>query len=289
MICDYVGLSVPETVASGVLAEVSLVLNAISCMQVNDLLWREPSGGTFRYEARRGFSTFGASGAMLGALRERGLYNDFFLPFVGTPHRVTRLDIAHDVFRPSPPILRRLYGAASSGDIGLTRKRLNSSQVTKMLSRGFDGVDTGTVYLGRRTAEVRAKVYDKAHERWQKEGIEPTGPVTRYELTITSKSGAALGDVFSPTSAFWHFMGDVLRRPSGIDLWTPSNDDYAIPKRASLLPYEVLSRKVSDSTEIGNLIALAAECGPQGLEAMIRKIRERAAQAGTHGLAATGS
>ena len=275
MICDFVGLSVPETVASDVLAEVSLVLNAIGCLQVNDLLWRDSSGGTFRYEARRGFSTFGASGAMLGALRERGLYNDFFLPFVGVPHRITRLDIAHDVARDSPALLKRLYSKARSGSVGLTRKKLRGHQIRKLFSPGLDGRDTGTVYLGSPTAEVKARIYDKAFERYCKAGIEPIGPLTRYELTITNKGGASLSDVFSPSAAFWHYMGDVLRRPANAPDWSPSDSGFDLPKRSSLLPYEILSRKVADSAEIGNLLSLASDCGPMGLETLIRKIRER--------------
>lgn len=275
MICDRVNLTFPESVSTGLLSDIGLVLNAAGATSATDSLWRHCDGGTVFLEHKRGFTVMQVSGALLGTLRKCGLYDDFFLPFVGVPHRITRLDIAHDVARDSPALLKRLYSKARSGSVGLTRKKLRGHQIRKLFSPGLDGRDTGTVYLGSPTAEVKARIYDKAFERYCKAGIEPIGPLTRYELTITNKGGASLSDVFSPSAAFWHYMGDVLRRPANAPDWSPSDSGFDLPKRSSLLPYEILSRKVADSAEIGNLLSLASDCGPMGLETLIRKIRER--------------
>lgn len=275
MICDYVRVSVPNTVADTVLGDLALVLNAAGLVAVTDVLWRDGSGGAFKIIPFAKFTLFSWSGSVLQTLRSSGLYESMFTPFVGVPHRVTRLDIAVDVAKPSPPILNRLYRKGVSGLVSLTRKTLQPHNVRRIQSPGLDGRDSGTVYFGGLRAEVTARVYDKAKQLFDTAGIVPAAPCTRFELTITDKSGAGLSDLFSPAAAFWHHMGDLLPRPASAPKWEKSSDTYDIPKRPKLLPYEILSRKVAESPEIGNLLSLASQCGPMGLESLIRKIRDR--------------
>lgn len=74
--------------------------------------------------------------------------------------------MALDVASHAPPLLQALYGRAARGEVSLTRKTLDPGRhVFRYIGPGPDGEDTGTVYLGARSAEVKARVYDKRWER----------------------------------------------------------------------------------------------------------------------------
>jgi len=260
MICDWVNITAPETVANDVMRELQTVLHAVGAIAATDELWNLAGGsGSFMHKRKKNFSIFGVSGQVLDALRSQNLLEDFFVPFVGVPHSVTRIDIAHDIERDSPKELRRIYKKATNGEISLSRKTLRGGQVRRLVSPGTWGDETGTVYLGRPTAEIRARIYDKRQEVFDKHGIELPCPLTRYELTLTSKTGIGLSDVFSPEAAFWNFMGDVLPKPANAPVWETTGAGFDLVATKELLPAELLKRKVGDSLEVGKLLDLAEQ------------------------------
>jgi hypothetical protein len=140
------------------------------------------------------------------------------------------------------------------------------------------GKDTGTVYLGLRSAEVRGRVYDKTQER-ANEG-ECIGLTVRHEMTVTGKMGITLRDVAEPESCFYHFWPEVLlSRPSGVPDWSPTEGGYSV-ERTERLPAQRLKQRVSGSADLGEIIALAQSCGPEGMRMLHRLIDERALSEG---------
>jgi hypothetical protein len=277
MHCDYLNVTVPDTHSHSVLREITALLIGIGAVRGNEALWRLGSG-TLRIEPKRGFVTCSASGAVLESLRAADRYMDYLSVFADGPHRVTKMDIALDRYHDlSAPILCDVYDRATGSGIALTRKRIQPQHVRKLFSPGADGVDTGTVYLGARTSEVRARVYDKQHQL-QGLGVPCPTPITRYELTITDKSGASLRVAAEPEPAFWHYMSGVLPAPSNVLPFVRETVGFDLPKRVGRLPAALLAERVASSAEIGLLLDLAGECGPHGLDYLLRQIRKRHAR-----------
>lgn len=279
MHCDYLNVSVPETDSSAVDKKIVRLMCDIGAVAITDELFKiiGGSGGTLKHVTKRGFSFYSASGSLLTSLRSFGLYNDFLSVFSDHPHRVTKIDVAHDLPCSSQPLLDDIYLRANSGEIKLTRKGLN--HVKKQFSVGVDGFDTGTVYLGARTAEVRARVYDKQQERLDKGFPWDDGPTTRFELTATNKVGISLKDAAEPSALFWRFMSDLLPAPANAPEWVPGGIGFVMPGRPDVLPVDLLKRKVSQSPEVQILLDLAADCGPKGLDMLFRLMRQRALSA----------
>jgi hypothetical protein len=279
MHCDWLNVTVPDDASHEVscgLRKILSVVGAVAGAQMGaSIVYRTVDGGTLKHSEKRGFHIFGASGGFLGSLREHKLFDSYLGLFAGLPHRVTKMDIAHDVLIDAPPVLSRLYARARGGDIHLTRKSISPSNVTYIQMPRPDGSNTGTVYLGRRTSEVHLKVYDKMWERLCA-GIDGWEPTTRYELSVTGKAGASLRSAAEPAALFWNYMGDVLPVPSNAPVWTPLDDEgFQIARTGALLPAEVLSRKVANCPEIGALLALADDCGPHGFQYLLSQLTRR--------------
>lgn len=270
VVCDYLNVTVPTDRADDVLSEILPLFSLLGLAGERFgkvLLHRTEEGGTFRFEDKDRFWMFGASGVALATLRAAELYPSYLGAFAGVPHRVTRLDLAYDIGYPAPPLLSDLYTKAhSETGVKLTRKRVLPKNVSFITSRDPEGRDTGTLYLGARTAEVRAKVYDKRQERFQKTGQLLSHDWTRYELTVTGKAGASLRDAHSPSALFWKFMTEVVGRdrPSDVPEWVPCEGGYELPDKVSLLPAEVLKRSLERSAEVAQWLVLADQLGPHG-------------------------
>lgn len=246
-------------------------------------LWRS-GDGTFLAKRYRQVISLGASGAALASLRLAGAFGAYLSALGSVPHRVTRLDASRDVKTPTAPVIDSLVNRASSADgIKLTRKRITPSDVTRLVTRQEDGTDSGTVYLGGQSAEVRACIYDKRLERIAN-GLCDVGPLTRYELRLKSQCGMSLRDAFDPAALFWNYMApDILDAPPGVPEWIPHPGGFSVDWPDRPTPLARLHRRVESSAEVAALLALADEVGPYGFRMLVAALERR--HAGVTGLA----
>jgi hypothetical protein len=237
------------------------LLDALGCQAKDDCpaeetgYWVDPDGGSFSAKPKGRVVAIGASGRALSRMRAAGLFGEFLSRIAVEPHRVTVLDVTMDEEVDAPPVLQELYRRGCAGGLRLTRKGLRPSDMMQIMSpRASDGVQTGTVYLGSRQAEVQMRVYDKQSERLA-HGVD-RGPGVRYEVTV--KNGLpSLRDAYSPQSLFWHHAQGVLPRPDGVVEWVPGAmgfDLEALPVRSDL---ELLRGKLVWSADVRRLVELA--------------------------------
>lgn len=264
---DWVSVSFPAGLASLVLDALRPVvsdISGVSAMSTGNG-WVFPSGGLIQARSRSGspVAVISASGTALAVLRSVRAYTDYLRVLSSDVHRLTRLDVALDVLVDAPPLLEVLYSRAKAGGVSLTRKALDPVRhVSRWQSPDSAGLDTGTVYLGGKTAEVRARVYDKRLERLVS-GLPDPGPWLRAELTVTSAMGISLKDAWEPAPVFWHFMAGVLEgvvtRPSAVPAWVPGGDSvgFALPPRPVLDPMQRLERRLEHSSDLQDLCELA--------------------------------
>lgn len=218
-------------------------------------LWRLASGGTFSTKRYGPVAAIGASGQFLAALRAAAMLGEMLATLGNEPHKVTVLDATMDVPVDAPPVVTEFYRRAVNPEQGfrLTRKRVLSTQVTKVFGQRSDGRESGTVYLGSRQADARLKVYDKQHERFF-HGVQ-AGPGVRYELTI--KGGqVTLRDVYEPAGVFWAHMQHVLPRPASAPNWELGATGYSLPRRPVLDPLDRLRARIASSADLADLLAL---------------------------------
>lgn len=275
MHCDFLHVTIPESHAAVVLRGVLDAMGSLGAVSVSPDLHRL-GGGTVKFSEGRGFSMVGISGQVLDHLRLNGELSRSLHLFGSSPHRVTRVDVAHDVACSAPPVLRRLLRSARSGSISLTRKSLRSQSIRFIDNHNHyaPGDRTGTLYLGSRTAKVYARVYDKRNERLDR-GFDDPGNLLRYELTVTGKLSPTLRDVVEPAPMFWKFMSDVLPPPANVSDWVGGADGFDISAPVALLPAEVMRRKLEASPDVAHLLDLADRIGPHGFDLLVRMLKRQ--------------
>lgn len=238
--------------------------------------FRVGSSGTMNITYRSGVVIYRVSGDAITQLLAKGLWAELLWCFADVSHRVTRLDIALDIEEPTAPVIDRLFNQANGPEgISLTRKQIPPRSINKFLSMGVDGVETGTIYLGKKTSDAYAKVYDKRHERLNATGVDIGRPLTRYELTVTSRLCISLSDAYTPDDLFWHFMGNIMEKPSTAKPWVAGGTGFNLPPKVALLPAEKLRRRVESSVDLECMAQLASELGPEGLTYVLRLIRAK--------------
>ena len=272
--CDYLSITVPSDHSHGVrmqLASLLLGIGAESAYGESYRIW----GGFLGVKALgKDRQLFHASGRVLAALRVNGKLGHYLGIFSEVPHRVTKIDIAYDVPTSAPPALKRLKRKAYKGVLQLTRKKIPSSAVRFISGLNSDGVETGTLYLGSRKAEVHCRVYDKCHEQFEKQKVI-VDPCLRYEVTITDKVGASLKVAESPAGAFWHYMRHILPVPSNAPTWVPmAQEGYTIAKHPEGDAPALICRLLETSPLIKDLGLLAESLGPEGVTYLVRKLTE---------------
>ena len=228
--------------------------------------------GTVFVQHRKRFSRVSISGGALEYMRVRGVFVDCLSLLGSSPHRVTRLDAAVDTNEAGPAAVER-YRALYPEVCYLTHKPV---KVSCFLSADREGQQTGTWYAGHRTdAKVTARVYDKAHQLYEKRG-ELWGPRTRYEVTLRGKVGPTLKDAYDPCAAFWHYAAPaLLDAPDDAPPWGPGTAEGWESTWEPPLPAAVLKRRVSESLELDVLVDLADKAGPEGRNYLLSLLRRR--------------
>ena len=207
-VCDYLTVTVPRGLGPLMLRPLSSLVSecvGVVCLDADRLapVWGFPERGRLAYKPYGRVGVFSASGGALAALRSAGVFGDYlWLLSSEGPHRVTRIDAALDVVTPTWPLLRKLYRKVRQNSIRLSKKACTGRLISGPC---VDGGETGTLYLGKKSAEVHAKVYDKRQERLDK-GYSDPGVLTRYEVTVLPN--------FSP-----HSKTPGTQKPSFGALW----------------------------------------------------------------------
>lgn len=235
------------------------------------------SSGVVRVEHRSRFARISASGGACAFLRAAGCWADYLSALSSSPHKVSRLDAALDVPRDGALVIRELRARYPDGIASLTRKAM---RVKTILAVRPDGLESGTWYLGYRTrARVTARVYDKALELLEKQGLI-IPPTTRYEITARSDSGATLRDAALPAALFWHVASPaLLQAPEGAEMWNP-NADLGWSHQPPPVDAAAVLRRAVESLPLAELSMLSDDLGPSGRDYLRNLLLKRLAMAG---------
>jgi hypothetical protein len=284
--CDWLGVTVPADDWDALRLDICDDLDAIGMhVEVDEggqVLWR--AGGTsatVKATKRHRVWALGCSGAACSGLRAAGRFNSYLAAIGTRSHRVTRLDASLDIQADAAPIVAEITRAGRAGELSLTRKKIRPLDVTSFTGvRNTDGAVTGTVYVGPRRSDARMVVYDKQHERASRK-LADTGPLTRYELRLGSRTGVTLRDASDPEAVFWHYASpDFLPLPDGVVVWDAHGSGFELERAEPLLPYQRLLRRIEASGELVALVAAAEACGPAGVDFLVSRIRRMARGAG---------
>lgn len=269
--CDHLSVSFhPERNPLGALRALLL---SVGSTVLDDRTFRVGEGSVKLYRAY-GVLYCSASGSALEHLRSSSSYMDWLSTISEWPHRITRLDVAHDFSVDGPDVLDLLRGRYRGGRVKLGRKSL---PVKLELSIRDDGRETGTFYVGHRSkARCTARVYDKRQERLDKVGQDGP-PRTRFEVTVKQDYGATLRDAAEPERLFWHAASPaLLDAREDVGPWSADwSQGWKADPRTKLLPAEVLSKRIANSAELDLLLSIADEMGPNGRVWLARRLLSR--------------
>lgn len=275
--CDYFTITTPIDCMDPVIRALKPYFVDLCCSE-EEGAFRLPDGfGLFSYRVRHRVAIYATSGGFASALRSVGLLNPFLSEFFVFPHNVSSADFTVDEYAYSPPRLAEIYSLASTGQVSFTRKSVNPSAVTTLLSPvAYDdsGLNTGSVYIGRRGRhEVLAKIYDKRQQLLQQRGVNVRDAL-RHELTVTSKMGITLRDISIPHDCFYHFYPSNLLSKAASRAWEGQGEGFRLEKPPERLPTQVLRSRVDTSKELKTMLELAEQIGDGGLTYLLGLIKK---------------
>jgi hypothetical protein len=221
--------------------------------------------GVCKLGPTRGVDRVSMSGGVIRFLKSDATHWHDLLDWLSErPHRVTRLDVALDLYVDAAQVLgkfRRKVGR-NGGTLALGQR---PSPVTWVLGRNDEGVETGTMYVGTRgKSQFIARVYDKQHELRCK-GHDCPHQMLRIEIEArgtTGKRSPCLNDLHDPSPLFWQFAApSLLSKPSGVPEWAPEAfQGFSVPRPAPD-PLQRVWRFIEASGFFAGLVAVA-----QGLD-----------------------
>ena len=283
---DFIGVTVPAGEWSDLHAELVPEFECLGMSLEVDSdqvkLWRSGGDGHGTVQEKRIGQVWaiGVSGTVCAGLRVARRMQSFLAAVGARPHRVTRLDASLDVVEDAAPVIARIAAAGRRGELALTRKAIAPNTVETHLGLRVDGVESGTVYCGSKSAEARMVVYDKRHERIGRK-LPDIGDLTRYELRVRGGLGITLRDCAEPAPVFWHHVApDFLPRPDGVEAWTPGAVGFVLDKLAPPTPYARMLALLDQSPDVRRLLSLADQVGPYGLRTLVGRIEAMARGAG---------
>ncbi len=282
---DFIGFTVPVEESAGLAMELRPELEGLGMsLERNDervQLWRSGGDGwgTVKQEVRGKVWAVGISGTVCAGLRVAGRLASLLAAVGARPHRVTRLDAAVDVREDAAPVVARITAAGRRGELALTRKRIAPTSVDTHLGLRVDGVESGTVYCGGKSADARMVVYDKRHERLSRK-LPDVGNLTRYELRLRSGMGISLRDCIEPAAVFWHHAApDFLPAPADAPAWVPAGEGFELTRLPPPSPAARMLALLERSPDVRQLLTLADQAGPFGLRMLVQRL-EAMAQGG---------
>lgn len=233
------------------------------------------SKGVLKITISRGVLRVSLSGVCLEYIRYCGrelVMVDFFM---SRPHHITRLDAAIDFDVIGYQRIKELK-TKHPENCALSSRALRTKRI---VSRGLDGRDTGTFYVGHMSkAGVTARCYDKRHQIWETSGIDIGFNVFRYEVVAKFKrdrDGASLSDYLKPENLFYHYASpSLLRKPKTVLAWEPSSFFTFTPEKVSpVLPAVKIKLLVTDSYLMKRMATLSQEDHAGGIDYVISLVR----------------
>lgn len=283
---DFIGVTVPAGEWLDLHAELSPELEGLGMSLEVDSesvkLWRAGGDGYGTVQEKRIGQVWaiGVSGTVCAGLRAAKRMQSFLAAVAARPHRVTRLDASLDLPIDAAPVVARIAAAGRRGELALTRKAIAPNTVETHLGLRVDGVESGTVYCGSKSAEARMVVYDKRHERISRR-LPDIGDLTRFECRLRGGLGISLRDCAEPAPVFWHHVApDFLPRPDGVEAWTPGAVGFVLDRLQPPTPYARMLAVLDQSADVRRLLTLADQVGPYGLRALLARIEAMGRGAG---------
>lgn len=277
---DYLNVTVPFDCVDPLTDQLMPILDILGATEASPGLFKLPdSRASFKVHRRGKVGIFSASGGLLAAIRSRGLFSDYLRDLSSFPHRVSMLHATQDYIVSDPaPVIQEVRRLGQLGELALTRKRILPTQVKSILTVGFHGTETGTVYLGHRAnADVWAKVYDKQEEQLSR-GFPDPGPLVRVEIAVQSDVGVTLRDASDPSSIFFHFGSrSLVEVPAGTAPWVPYGDGY-IPSPSHFNPTALqrIEAILESSADFARVLRIGrSEFGEGVFEAILPTLRRR--------------
>lgn len=281
---DFLNLSFPLSDFATVMQHVLEYVTLAGGCQVTDYACELAGGLTVTWGERGRVGWLRFSGRAVRAFEAAHVWVSMLSLIAEYEHRVTGMHVAVDRVEDGAKVVKRIARRGRNGSIRLTRKRVPSHDVKTIMGQAHYGpVTTGTVYLGRRTADVWAKVYDKREEILVRCGatsadavaLNDSGPLTRYEISFGRHVGLSLQDVHDPRPVFWRHAVSVLAAPEGIPDWQPGGSGYVLPPRREVLPAQQLELLLEQSRDVRRMVKLADDIGPRGRDWLVSRFTKR--------------
>lgn len=274
---DYVQFTYPHDMVDAALDELSTIFDAAMLDLADTGLYRCASGGVVKRNRFASVTGLAYSGQAIAHFKALGLWGKLLSAVESGPDRnISMIHATLDIPTAAPPLVNALYRRVRTSGIQLGRKRIPSGQCRKYFSPDGDGNDTGTVYFGRSNLDASGKMYDKRHERIQKGYADP-GPLTRIELHISGRSGLTMADVVDPESVFYHYASPALvERPGQVKPWRPGGCRLELPRGNPKTPAQRMKYLLETSSDVRQLLKLAEQVGPLGLDYLVRKLERMA-------------
>lgn len=225
------------------------------------LRWQSPGSVVFKRYGQ--VLQVGTSGTTLRSMRASGLFLGWLSILASYPHRVTRLDATVDLDRAAGPAVMAVYGHTRAHGLKLGRKATPASHCRGLLRAALyaEGVETGTVYVGRRgKSEITATVYDKRNQVLDLGGDDP-GNALRVELSFSGQVGCTLRDVAQPGPLFWSYAGELLAPPSDFLPWERGDGGYDLEKLPPIDPVVAITRACERNEGLRTVIRFSDSLG----------------------------
>lgn len=216
-----------------------------------------PGGGVIKHQIGKRWQRLSVSGNCLTVLRVFGLFDELLSCISRHPYKITRVDASLDLPEDGSLRVNSLYSLYKYSGVRLNP--LNLLRVENRFNLRFDGVISGTVYVGNiRTCKVTARIYDKQNEVFCKHRID-IGSRLRVEITVRTDQ-VTLRDVSDPSAIFWHYAAPgLLPAPVDFPKWSPGNPYLWEPSK--IVPLSIQDRLRRVIYDSGDLNAAMAICG----------------------------
>ena len=277
---DWLSFTVPTNEGESLVKEFDSILAIFGSTRGENNLYRIPTENGFatcKIDCTANFYLFSLSGRLLAHMRAFRVMNDVLYAISQVIHKITRLDVACDYNVDAPLAIKQLAVITKASGVRFTRKHISSSHTKKILSDNRHGVETGTLYLGRRaSADVCCRVYDKSHEMYQNSAIE-IPPRLRIEFTFKGDVLPTLRDVSLPSNIFYHHaLHTLAMAPPMHQDWNSHGYAYKIDKKPAKTAYEKMRGLFDFSTDIEKLCKYALEeFGEKASDELSRMMRYR--------------